>query len=243
MTGMVHFLHYLEDSYLKLFTYSSKSQGEIKISFTDDGFSLHTKRLLLIPFTQVDREQLIKSCMQLYSSSDNVQLFGDGHCWSIEEVTTFVDKEIKHWQSGGGFGVFAIYEAGSNRFMGNLYVEFIPDDFAAIGVGHSNVAELAYILDKQFWGKGYGTEIAVAGKKYVKYLHSQRVDAGQPIDFNEVVATVDPSNIGSRRILEKTLKRTEPNIFTKYDHPRILFFKSLSLPAQPSLANNNQVSI
>ncbi len=55
-----------------------------------------------------------------------------------------------------GFSKWAVFEKGTNKFAGRAGVNKVPDraDIELIEVG--------YILHKEFWGKGYGSELAGA---------------------------------------------------------------------------------
>lgn len=209
--------------------YQSRLQGEIKIECHEASLQMVTKRLTLIPVNQLETTDIVRDCTQLFGDPKNVERYRDGQPWSAEKVETCITQEQDLWATRNGFGMFAVYNTANMQFMGVLCVEFAKEDFAAVGGGHSNAAELAYIIDKKFWGQGYGTEMAVAGKKYLRYLAEERLAAGLPLEFGEIVATVDPENPGSRRILEKTLKRYEPGCFPKFGSQRILFFKPLRL--------------
>lgn len=91
-------------------------------------------------------------------------MFGEGKIWQPSTVKEFIQDETKCWNSGNKFSVFSIYHSGTQEFIGYLHIKHSLNDFAAIGIGHQNVAEIAYIIDQAFWGKGYGTEIAILGK-------------------------------------------------------------------------------
>ena len=67
-------------------------------------------------------------------------------------------------------------------------------------VGHSklemtkkNEAEIGYVLMPEYWGKGYGSEIA---KTLVNL--ARQVD-----EIHNLMAIIDPENIASKKILEK----------------------------------------
>lgn len=53
--------------------------------------------------------------------------------------------------------------------------------------------QITFRLAKEFWGRGYATEIAAAIKNY----------AFSELGLNEIIAIVDPDNIGSIKTIEK----------------------------------------
>ncbi|MFC5602312.1 GNAT family N-acetyltransferase [Sporosarcina koreensis] len=70
-----------------------------------------------------------------------------------------------------------------------------------IGAGEINirdytnrVGEIAYIVNPQYWGKGYATEVA---KLLIAYSFTD-------LKLHRIFATCDPRNIGSLKVLEKT---------------------------------------
>ena len=69
-----------------------------------------------------------------------------------------------------------------------------------IGVGEFNirdftnkVGEIAYIINPDYWGTGFGTEVA-----------NQLIEFGfKEFNLHRIYATCDPRNIGSSKVLEK----------------------------------------
>ena len=57
----------------------------------------------------------------------------------------------------------------------------------------SGEAELGYCLDEPYWGKGLGTEFAVAMVRY----------GFEELDLHRIIAKCDPESHGSYRIMEK----------------------------------------
>ena len=208
--------------------FGSKKIGTIIVTSELNNLTIRTSRLILRSLNQIDYNHLIEEYTNLLTSPDNVELFGEGKPWDTIEVKNYIESEIKKWNDGELFGVFAVYNADSQKFMGSLHVNFVPYEFAQIGSGHEHVAELSYVLDKPFWGAGYGTEIAIAGKKYTKFICEKSEQKFSDTLPKEIVATVHPLNLGSKKILEKTLKNQEEEPFIKFNgQPRILFFKPL----------------
>lgn len=209
-------------------TYTSKRVGSIAISTEVQHITIRSERLKLTSLNQHDRDYLIKNFTALLENPNNVAMFREGQPWNETQIIDFVDCEINKWNGNKRFCALAIHHAKTNEFMGSLHIDYELNKYANLGIGHANAAEMGYIIDEAFWRKGYGTEIAVIGKKYIKHIMS----VGELDDIEnypeEIVATVHPKNGGSRAILEKTLKHQESEEFTCYgDKPRILFFKSL----------------
>lgn len=209
-------------------TYHSKKVDQIMIESESNAITIYTKSLILRSLNQSDREELIAHTMRLRGAPENTALFGDGQVWDEKKVTELVDLAINEWNGNSRFGVFAVHDKKTNEFMGNLHVDYNPSEFFTIFGKHKNAAEIGYILDHQYWGKGYGTEIAIAGKKYIKHMIATNGFESIENPLEEIVATAHPENHGSTSILRKTLKRQEDKVITRYGHPRILFYKPLN---------------
>lgn len=210
--------------------YASKKCGVITISQDKLDHSITTDRLQLLSLNQCNKQQLHASLKELFKDEENIALFGAGRPWEDRDIDAFITTEIERWVDNETFGVFAVFNRETKQFMGNLHIHYVAEEFAQVGRGHASVAEIGYILDKKFWGKGYGTELAVAANKYVKHATAAlAADAAIP---HEIVATVHPDNTGSKKILEKTLQNKnterEPESMIKFNgQPRLLFFKPL----------------
>jgi len=223
----------------KTINYLSKKAGNIAISTEQNNVTVHTSRLEFKSLNQQSKIHLIRHFSKLLGNQNNTKLFFEGKPWSKERVIAFIHHEGQKWDKGEQFSVFAVYNRTTQKFIGSLHVYYVPKEYASIGQGHENVAEIAYILDKTAWGKGYGTEIAVVGKKYIKHLVAQAEINSPAHQLNGIVATVHPENEGSRKILEKTLKNFEPEPFVKYGgQPRVLFYNRLSPQAVTKQVEN-----
>ena len=81
-----------------------------------------------------------------------------------------------------------------------VFAIILKENGEIIGAGEINVrdytnkvGEIAYIINPEYWGLGYATEIA---KVLIRFGFSQ-------LKFHRIFATCDPRNIGSSRVLEK----------------------------------------
>lgn len=224
------------------FTYSSKKCGAIVISQDQLDYTITTDRLRLLSLNQLDQKWLELALTQLLTEVDNIALYGTGMPWTASEIQAFITTEVERWQNDELFGVFAVLDRKTGQFMGNLHTQYVADQFAQVGGGHASVAEIGYILDKEFWGKGYGTELAICAKKYIKH-----VSAGISPPANipkEIVATVHPANNGSKKILEKTLKNHEAEPIMKFNgQPRLLFFKPLKIADREAAVEQSNLSV
>jgi RimJ/RimL family protein N-acetyltransferase len=100
---------------------------------------------------------------------------------ALEKFTAFLKNNELH----PAFGTFMVLEAKSKRVLGSAKLE--------IKEGKRHEAELGYILHPDFWGKGFGNEIA-------EVLMEEALS--DPV-LSRVYAITDPQNIASRKILLK----------------------------------------
>ncbi|MDQ8039107.1 MAG: GNAT family N-acetyltransferase [Rickettsiella sp.] len=141
---------------------------------------LETERLLLKPTVLTDFDDLLA----LRSDPDVMKYLGNVQ--TKEEVKLFLEKTILY-QAKHRIGFCSVFEKESHIFIGQAGLfHFHYDD------KQPNI-EIAYRLHKQFWGKGYATEL-------VKALI---VWGFEHLAIKKLVAVTDPSNIPSRTVLEK----------------------------------------
>jgi ribosomal-protein-alanine N-acetyltransferase len=102
---------------------------------------------------------------------------------SRARVRTLVASQLEHWREHG-FGWWAVEERVSRAFAGWCGLQYLPE---------TDEVEVAYMLGREFWGRGLGTEAATAA-----------VDFGFcEMGLATIVALVHPENVRSRRVIEK----------------------------------------
>ncbi|MFD2287172.1 GNAT family N-acetyltransferase [Pedobacter petrophilus] len=97
----------------------------------------------------------------------------------------------------GPFGRWGIFEAENNNFIGNCLLR----PFVEI----SGQMEIGYSLNKSYWGRGIGTEVAKALIAY-GFVKTKT---------NEIVALTDLRNLGSQEVLKKSGFKQLGNISRK----------------------------
>ena len=229
---------------MKQVIYTSKKLGNITIASESTQYTIFSKRLEARSLNQDKENSLIAQYTLLLENPENIRMFAESKPWSPTAVQEFIESEVKCWNSGNKFSVLSIYHSTTQEFIGYLHIKHSLRDFAGIGNGHPNAGEIIYIIDQAFWGKGYGTEIAILGKKFIKHIISESAHGTTERDIKEIVATVHPSNEGSKKILQKTLKHQEQEEFRKFgDQPRLLFFKPLKNAVTPLDEPNFNIQI
>lgn len=93
------------------------------------------------------------------------------------KLLLYKNKEYKD------FGNFKVFETTSNDFIGLGLLKIDENDLSK--------AELGYLLLPEFWGKGYGSEIA--------NLLLNKAEESKAL--HQITAIIDPKNIASKKIL------------------------------------------
>ena len=142
---------------------------------------LETERLLLRRLVMEDFDALYK----LYSDPDVRQYFPEGVLnleETKEELEWFLNGHPKHPE----LGLWATIHKPSGKFIGRCGL--IPWTIE----GRHEV-EIAYLLDKEFWGQGLASEGALAIRDY----------AFKKLGLPRLVCLIDPKNTASQKVAEK----------------------------------------
>jgi RimJ/RimL family protein N-acetyltransferase len=139
---------------------------------------IETERAILRLFTMNDLDDLApilgNAQVMKYLEMDCLPL-------SREQTEKTIAAIIKHWEDNG-FGRWAIVFKENNKLIGMAGFR-----------SHENTAELIYILDEPYWGKGLATEIARAILRY----------GFEKQNFSRIIAMTRPANAASRRVMDK----------------------------------------
>ena len=144
---------------------------------------LETARLLLRMFTPADLD-----CLHAITRDAEVMRFiGDGHPLSRAETGRNLAAIISAFQRRG-FGRWALILKESGALVG----------YCGFGLGSEEIGiELAYLLAKSEWGKGFATE---AGAACLRYGFEQ-------LGLASIAALTRPENLKSRRVMERLKMR------------------------------------
>jgi len=115
-------------------------------------------------------------------SNEKVMIMNFGRAFLLEEAKKYYKRLLENNKKHEDFGHFKVFEATTNTFIGMGELS-INDDFTE--------AEIGYLLLPEYWGKGYGSEIAA------ELLNK----AEETKNIQRVTATTDPNNIASKKIL------------------------------------------
>ena len=148
-----------------------------------------TDRLRLRPFTTADLDDLVR----LFGDPDVMRYIGKG-VRSAEETEASLKRTIDYW-SQRGFGMWAVHEKDSGRFVGRCGLQPLAD---------TEDVELGYAYHRAFWGLGLATEASVAALRF----------GFETLALPRVVAIARPENVASWHVMKKlgmTHERTAPS--------------------------------
>ena len=102
-----------------------------------------------------------------------------------EEALRKFNELLRNSDLHNSFGSYMVLEVKDSSLLGSAKLEITPEN--------QQEAELGFMLKPEFWGKGYGTEIA-------EILVEIAIKDPQ---LKRVYAIIDPDNAASRKILIK----------------------------------------
>lgn len=155
-------------------------------------FQIETDRLLL----RVFREDDLPAYQQnIYGDADVTTYMAGGAPRPIERTLQtlryFVQHQVEH-----GFSVWAVTEKATGDFVGHGGLCYLGD---------TGDVEIAYAFGKDYWGKGYATEVARASLRF-GFEHG-----GLAI----IHALANTPNIPSQKVMQK-LGMTHEGLTTRY---------------------------
>lgn len=132
-----------------------------------------------------------------YINADpDTNLYNPAGAMNYERAKNAFENILKQWDINS-FGSWKICEIQNPDFVigfgGISYMKY----------GEETKLNLGYRFDKEYWGKGYATELAKSALSY----------AFTELNFNEVYALVRPKHTASIRVLEKC----KMNLFDKLE--------------------------
>ena len=162
---------------------------------------LETKRLHLREFQESDWDDL-------------AAMFSEEECVKYTIKTTLTKWQtwrtlaayIGHWQLRG-YGPYAVVEKETNRMIGPVGLWY-PGDWPE--------PEIKWSLAKEFWGKGYASEAAIAVKEM----------AFRVLKRDRLISLILPQNEKSKNLAKKIGGSFEKIISFRDDEAEIYVYKS-----------------
>lgn len=137
---------------------------------------LETERLYLREMSQADVNAL-KKILQ-----DEEAMYAYNGPFSDDETQEWLDRQIARYQKYG-FGLWAVVLKETGEMIGQCGITMQPWN-------GSEVLEIGYLFQKNYWHKGYATEAAKACKEY----------AFTNLQADEICSIIRDTNIPSQRV-------------------------------------------
>ncbi|WP_416863383.1 glutamine-hydrolyzing GMP synthase, partial [Helicobacter ganmani] len=160
-----------------------------------NAFVCESERVFLRPYTQADFAALHK----IVSDKETMYAWGQG--FSKKQSQEWLDKQLAHYQQYG-FGIWAIIEKQSGAIIGNAGLNHTE---ISLKGKTQKIVEIGYLLHRDFWGKGYGSEVA---RMCVKY-------GFETLGLEEVYCLIKEDNTASIKVA----KRLEMQKVGEYPKP------------------------
>lgn len=181
---------------------------------------LETSRLLIVPTSMKNFE----SRARISSDIENTR-FMMFLPKTREETFDYIKICETQWESENQtlFEFDILLKEENNKFIGGISFELLDSNPDIVKIFGNNVADMGWILDKNFWNKGFVTEAANLIVDFVKSL-----------GVKMIFAQCDSENIGSWRVMEKIgmkricdngkrFNKSEPNI-EKTEYTYAIYF-------------------
>ncbi len=137
---------------------------------------LETKRLYLREINQADFDSLCKILQ------DEDTMYAYEGAFRDEEVQEWLDRQITRYQKWN-FGLWAVILKETNEMIGQCGLTMQPWK-------DTEVLEIGYLFNRDYWHKGYATEAAKICKQY----------AFEVLEAEEVCSIIRDTNIASQNV-------------------------------------------
>ena len=141
--------------------------------------TIFTPHLILRAWSTADADRLF----EIINEIDMFKYFPEKRAPQRPWVDKYINHHLSHWQERG-YGHWAIINTEDGRLVGWNGLEYLPE---------TDETEVAYLLSRQVWGRGFATEAACAAVRFGQ----------ESCCLSTIIGLVHPENIASIRVLEK----------------------------------------
>ena len=163
---------------------------------------IETNRLSLREMRQIDYPALCKILQ------DPDVMYAYEGAFNENEVQEWLDKQINRYKEFG-FGLWAVIQSETGEMIGQCGLTMQH-------YTNSQVLEVGYLFQKEFWHYGYATEAAIACRDY----------AFDKLNVEEVFSIIRDTNIASQNVAKRigmTIKDRFIKHYRGIDMPHYLF--------------------
>jgi len=138
-----------------------------------------TERLIVRKYEEDDRDHFF-----LLNGDEEVMRY-IRPAKSREEADKFFDETLAGYHVNPLMGRWAVNEKASQGFVGSFAILPVPKQMELL--------QLGYAILKDHWGKGFATELTVAGLHHAFYV----------MNLNEIYGLTEKENVASQKVLLK----------------------------------------
>jgi RimJ/RimL family protein N-acetyltransferase len=141
--------------------------------------TLQTPNLFLRPWNQEDAD----AWFNIMQEEGILRYFPNQTPPSHEKAKLYIAHHSAHWQLHG-YGHWAVVTRQDGNVVGWNGLEYLPE---------LDETEIAYLLSKKVWGRGFATEAARTAVRF----------GFESTGLEKIIGLVHPENLGSVHVLEK----------------------------------------
>jgi len=162
---------------------------------------LETERLRLRKPRLEDAHELAVA----YADPETVRYIGDGSTATLPQVEQAIAHWLERWEANG-LGLFSVESREDGRVLGRsglLVWDRTTWEVANLAdAGDRAEVELAWMLAREHWGRGFATESALALRDW----------AVAERGLTRLISLIRPENVRSIRVAEKIGERYERDV-------------------------------
>jgi ribosomal-protein-alanine N-acetyltransferase len=129
----------------------------------------------------------------IYSHPDLSKYLSNEQPLRLDQTRAAINSITESWQQHN-FGVWAVVYKKERKLIGHCGLKFLEN---------TPEVQIGYLLLKDYWRRGLGTEAAAAVLKY----------GFEVVKLERIVAIAKPENIASRRVMEKVGMKYEKDAY------------------------------
>lgn len=163
---------------------------------------LSTDRLILREITLNDYDDLCEILQ------DKKTMYAYEHAFSKEEVEQWLNNQLSRYKKYG-FGLWAVVLKSTGKMIGNIGLTYQKFE-------DSDILEIGYLLNRNYWHNGYASEAAIACKNY----------AFNVLKADKVYSIIRDNNLSSQAVAKRNgmkIVGTQLKHYYNMDMPHLVY--------------------
>ncbi len=163
---------------------------------------LSTDRLILREITLNDYDDLCEILQ------DKKTMYAYEHAFSKEEVEQWLNNQLSRYNKYG-FGLWAVVLKSTGKMIGNIGLTYQKFE-------DSDILEIGYLLNRNYWHNGYASEATIACKNY----------AFEVLKVDKVYSIIRENNLLSQAVAKRNgmkIVGTQLKHYYNMDMPHLVY--------------------